>query len=112
MAKSEGTIGLAALAFGLGIATGAAMMTGSAERRGASIERIRVGLAERAFKLVTADLGRTPQGPAWVVTVEFPDRRVATANVQLLATQDPHDPVVCAEVVRRIVEELPRAIGG
>ena len=110
MAKSDVPSGLAALAFGLGIATGAAMMAGTAQKRAVSNERIRVGLQALGLTLTSAELGRTQIGPVWVLTIILPDQRVMTASVQLQAAQDPHTPEAAAEVIQRVSAGLPGAL--
>ena len=48
----------------------------------------------------------TAGGPAWVLTLEAPDQRVRTVNVQLQAHQDPHSSETVDEIVSRVLRYL------
>lgn len=110
MAKKENAAAAGLFGLGIGMVLGA-MASGASERRIASSRRIRERLGQAGIKLVTAELGRTPTGPAWVVTVESPEHRIKTMNAQLGADQDPHSDATCEEVADRVIASLRSKAG-
>lgn len=97
---------------GLGVFVGAAVAAGSPQKRQASSNQLADKLKRVGIKLVTAELGRTPNGAAWVLTMEAPDQRVVTVNASLRSDQDPHSADTSNDVVERVVRHLKLAPTG
>lgn len=101
------------LGLGWGSLVGAAVASGSPQRRLASSVLLTEKLKHAGIRLVAAELGRMPSGPAWVLTIETPDQQVMTLNVLLQAEQDPHSADTSEEIVSRVLRYLdsgqPRA---
>ena len=98
--------GLFGFDLGLGPFVGAAMAGGSPQRRQASSNSLAEKLKRAGVGLVTAELGRTPSGAAWVLTLEAPDQRVLTVSAALQPDQDPHSSETSSEVVARVLRYL------
>jgi hypothetical protein len=91
---------------GLGGFVGSAIATGAPQRRVASAASLGDKLRRSGVTLITAELGRTPTGPAWVLTVETPDQHVVTVNAALSSDQDPHSTVTAEDVAARVMHYL------
>lgn len=94
------------LGLGLGTFVGAAVAAGSPQRRKESSALLAEKLRRAGVGLVSAELGRTLSGPAWVLTIEASDKGVTTVNVSLLAEQDPHSAETAQEIVDRVLRYL------
>jgi hypothetical protein len=78
-----------------------------ADRRLASIQRMRARLDPYGIKLVIADLGRNATQPVWVLTVQLPDGAVQTLHAPVPPQpSDPHAPSICDEVADRVVQHF------
>ena len=88
------------------------MAGGSSQRRQASSTLLAEKLKRAGIGLVTAELGRTPSGHAWVLTIEAPDQRVVTVTAPLRSDQDPHSADTSDEIVNRVLRYLERLQAG
>jgi hypothetical protein len=100
--KSSPALAGILLALGLGALIGAALSTGAVDKRSASLQRIRDGLAVAGIKLITAELGRDRDRSIWVLTMEIPGRGILTLNAPLDPGQDPHAFSTCDMVAERV----------
>ena len=91
---------------GLGGFVGSAVAAGASQRRIASAALLRDRLRRSGVALVTAELGRTPAGAAWVLTLETADQHVVTVNVALSPGQDAHSMETTEDVAARVMQYL------
>lgn len=91
---------------GLGGFVGSAMAAGAPQRRVASAASLGDKLRRSGVALITAELGRTPAGAAWVLTLETPDQHVVTVNASLSSEQDPHSTETADDVAARVMQYL------
>jgi len=96
---------------GLGSFVGTAMAAGMPQRRVASAASLGEKLRHAGVALVTAELGRMPAGPVWVLTVKGLNGQLVTVNVRVREGQDPHSADVADDVARRVTEYISRRAG-
>lgn len=97
---------------GLGNLVGSAMANGASQRRVASAASLSEKLRRSGVTLVTAELGRAPTGPVWVLTMETPAQQVVTVKAPLTADQDPYSMSTAEAVAERVMQYLAPARTG
>jgi hypothetical protein len=82
------------------------MSGASTASRETAVELLRDQLGHAGLILVNASVGRTSNGPVWVVTLESPVSGVITLHAQLAETEEPYSPATVADVVGRVVNHV------
>jgi hypothetical protein len=94
---------LAAGLLGLGVLVGAAVLSGSADRRAIFTQRLREQLQLRNIELLAANLGRDAQRAIWVLTLRLPNQHVLTLHAPVDPKHDPLAPELAFDVAARAI---------
>jgi hypothetical protein len=91
---------------GIGVIVGAAIANNTAERSAAFSRSLSEYLAQRGIRLLASNLGRSGQGPVWVLTLQLPNDHVLTLNATVPGGMDAMASATSANIAARVVEHI------